>query len=78
MKPLANDAGRLAGIRARLAANRLASALFDTRVFSRHLKSAVTLRPRKPLEPRLPTMPLLFIGTIVMVMAGVHLLTLLH
>ena len=35
-------------------------------------------RPRKPFQPRWPTMPFLFLGTIIMVLAGVHLLTFLH
>jgi len=35
-------------------------------------------RPRKPFQPRLPTMPFLFLGTVIMVLAGVHLLTFLH
>ena len=35
-------------------------------------------RPHKPFQPRLPTMPFLFLGTVIMVLAGVHLLTFLH
>ena len=36
-------------------------------------------RPRKPFQPRLvPPGPLLFVGTVIMVLAGVHLLTFLH
>jgi predicted O-linked N-acetylglucosamine transferase (SPINDLY family) len=37
---LANDATRLTGLRTKLASNRLAMPLFDTRLFTRHLESA--------------------------------------
>jgi predicted O-linked N-acetylglucosamine transferase (SPINDLY family) len=37
---LATDANRLAGLKAKLAGNRLAAPLFDTRLFTRHIESA--------------------------------------
>jgi predicted O-linked N-acetylglucosamine transferase (SPINDLY family) len=51
---LASSPARLAGLRDRLAANRLARPLYDTALFARHLEAAFTMmveRQRSGLEP---------------------------